>query len=338
MSSVSPTVSGYRGARILITGGLGFLGSNLALRLHALGARVTLVDNLHANHGGNHHNIAPIAAHVRCVEADVGAAGVADELVVGQDVVFNLVGQSSHTDSMDDPLGDIAANCNATLAVLEACRRRNPRARIVYTSTRQVYGIPTRLPVDEHHALLPIDVNGCNKLAAEHYHLVFHKVYGLRTSIARLTNTFGPRMRIRDARQNFLGYWIGEVLAGREIVIYGDGTQLRDFNYVDDVVDWLLACAATDGAVGAALNLGGQEPLPLSQVAAALCRVAGTGRFTYIPFPEHRKAIDIGHYYGDARRSEALLGWRPAVTFEDGLRTTLAYFREHLAHYRPEAR
>lgn len=326
----------YEGARTLITGGMGFLGSNLALRLHALGAQVTLVDNLNPNHGGNVHNIAAIADQVRCVEADVGNPDIACSLVSGQDYIFNLVGQSSHTDSMQNPLGDIAANCVAPLAVLEACRHRNPSARIVYTSTRQVYGVPNSLPVDEDHSLNPVDINGCNNLAAEHYHRVFHKAYGLRTSIARLTNTYGPRMRIRDSRQNFLGFWIGEILSGRDITIFGDGEQLRDFNYVDDVVEWLLLCASTERATGEVFNLGGQEPQPLNRVARTLCQLAGNGATRYIPFPEERKAIDIGSYYGNAQKTMKLHGWQPMTSLEDGLNKTLAYFRQYASHYLPD--
>ncbi len=326
----------YRGARVLVTGGMGFIGSNLALRLVDLGARVTVVDRLMPNHGGNRFNLAPVAERIHSFDADIADPKIAAELVLGQDVIFSLAGQSSHTDSMQDPAEDLHANCSAPLAVLDAARRVSPESRIVYASTRQVYGVPQSLPVNESHPLVPIDVNGCNKLAAENYHLVFHRAYGLPVSILRLTNTFGPRMRILDARQNFLGFWIGEILTGGDITVMGDGLQLRDFNYVDDVVAALLRCARSESAIGTAINLGGgQGPKALGEVAALVCKLAGKGRIRMRPFPPERKIIDIGDYWSDTCKAETILGWRPEVPLEKGLVQTLDYFSRNLEMYRP---
>ena len=325
----------YSGSRVLITGGLGFIGSNLALRLLKLGAGVTLVDNLHPNHGGNLSNIAQVSDQLHTVHGDCSDADTIRPLVQGQDFVFSLAGQTSHTDSMSDPEGDIRANCSAPAAVLDACRHLNPGARIVYTSTRQVYGVPQRLPVDEHHPLAPVDVNGCNKLAAEHYHQVYRHAYGLRTSNLRLTNTYGPRMRIKDARQNFLGFWIGELLSGTRIQVFGDGEQKRDFNFVDDVVDALLLCGTSESAIGEVINLGGDGPRPLREVADVLCHAAGSDAAVFRPFPAERKIIDIGHYWADANKAATLLGWRPRVSLEQGLALTLDYFKTQLRQYRP---
>jgi UDP-glucose 4-epimerase len=256
-----------------------------------------------------------------------------DYLVQGQDYLFNLAGQVSHLDSMKDPFTDLEINCRSQLSILESCRYNNPGVKVVFASTRQIYGMPDYLPVDERHLVHPTDVNGINKMAGEWYHIVYNNVYGVRAASLRLTNTYGPRMRVRDARQTFLGIWLRLIVEGKELAIYGDGRQVRDFSYVDDVVDALLCVAADDQANGQVYNLGGDEPINLLHLAQLLVKVAGKGSYRLVPWPENRKRIDIGDYYGDYRKIRSKLGWCPRVSLEEGLRRTLQFYEEHGQQY-----
>ena len=251
------------GKRVLITGGLGFVGANLAYRLVNLGATVTLLDSLIPEYGGNLFNIHGIEEKVRVNISDVRDEFSMKYLIRDQDYVFNLAGQTSHMDSMENPFTDLDINARAQLYILEACRRYQPKIKIVFASTRQIYGVPEYLPVDEKHPLRPVDINGVNKLAGESYHLIYHRVYGLRTSILRLTNTIGPRMRIKDARQTFLGVWIRNLIEKKPIEVW-EGNQLRDFTFVDDAVNAFLLAAVNDHADGRVFNLGGSKPITIS--------------------------------------------------------------------------
>ena|ERR1035437_42 len=328
----NPVEMCFRGKSILITGGLGFLGSALAAPLVAAGAAVTLVDSLIPEYGGNLFNIADIADRVTVNIADVRDEHSMRYLVQGRDLIFNLAGQTSHIDSMRDPYADMEINCRAQLSILEACRNYNPRVKIVFASTRQIYGRPSYLPVDERHLLKPTDVNGINKMAGEWYHILYNKIYGMRTCALRLTNTYGPRMRIKDARQTFLGIWIRNIVQGLPIEVWG-GEQLRDFTYTDDAVQAFIVAAADQRADGRVFNIGGCEVVSLRTVAEMLVRVNGSGEFAIRPFPEDRKAIDIGDYYSDFSLIRETLGWTPTVALAEGLRRTLAYYRQHLARY-----
>ena len=323
----------FRDKHVLITGGLGFIGSNLAHRLVSLGADVLIVDSLIPEYGGNVFNVHGVEDRLRINIADVRDEHGLRYLVQGQDVIFNLAGQVSHTDSMTDPYTDLEINVRSQLSLLEACRHGNPATKVVFASTRQIYGRPEYLPVDERHPLQPADVNGINKLAGEWYHMVYHQVYGLRTVSLRLTNTYGPRMRIRDARQTFIGWWFRQLLEGQTLNIFGDGLQVRDFNYVDDVIEALLMVAFHEAADGQIYNLGSDDPINLLNLARLLIEVNGGGRYELKPFPEDRKRIDIGDYYGDYRRIRSKLGWRPLVGLRDGLTRTMDYFRDNLEHY-----
>jgi UDP-glucose 4-epimerase len=323
----------FAGRAVLITGGLGFIGSSLARRLVTMGARVLLVDSLIPEYGGNLFNVADIESAVRINIADVRDEHGMRYLVQGQDVLLNLAGQTSHLDSMRDPYTDLDINVRAQLSILEACRKENPAIKIVYASTRQVYGVPDYLPVDERHLVHPVDVNGINKTAGESYHVVYNNVHGIRTCVLRLTNTYGPRMRVRDARQTFLGWWLRQVVEGREIQVYGDGAQLRDFTYVDDAVEAFLQAAASDAVGGEVFNVGGAEAVSLRALAELLIRVAGSGRYAVVPFPPEQKVIDIGDYHADDRKIREALGWRPRVSLAEGLARTVAYYREHGRHY-----
>lgn len=323
----------FAGARVLITGGLGFIGSNLARRLVELGAQVTLVDSLIPEYGGNLYNIAGIEDRVRVNIADVRDEYSMNYLVQGQDFLFNLAGQTSHLDSMRNPYTDLDINCRAQLSILEACRKNNPRIIIVYASTRQIYGKPDYLPVDERHLLHPVDVNGINKMAGEWYHILYNNVYGIRSCALRLTNTYGPRMRVKDARQTFLGVWIRQVIEGKPIQVWGDGKQLRDFTYIDDCVEAMLLAAVHPAAAGQIFNLGGLEVINLRDLAALTVEVAGGGSYEIVPYPADRKPIDIGDYYADDRRIRSMLGWQPRIDLRTGLARTIAFYREHRQHY-----
>ena len=320
-------------ARVLITGGCGFIGSMLARRLAHLGARITLVDSLIPLYGGNLANIADIRDKVWLNISDVRDPHAMSELIRHQDYLFNLAGQTSHVDSMTDPFTDLEINATAQLSILEAVRKFNPGIRIVFASTRQLYGRPQYLPVDEKHPIVPVDVNGIHKLAGEGYHMLYHKVYGIASSCLRLTNTYGPGMRVKDARQTFLGIWVKLILNGQPVKVFGDGLQLRDFNYVDDVVDALIHAALRDEAIGEVMNLGSDEVTGLRDLAQRLVAVNGGGDWELVPFPPERKAIDIGDYYGNWNKAHTLLGWSPGIGLDEGLRRTLAYYREHGASY-----
>jgi UDP-glucose 4-epimerase len=322
----------FTGKRVLITGGLGFIGSNLAFRLVQHGAGVTLVDSLIPEYGGNLFNIEGIKDNVRVNISDVRDEHSMKYLVRDQDFLFNLAGQTSHQDSMQDPFTDLEINCRAQLSILETCRKHNPDIKSVFASTRQIYGKPEYLPVDEKHLLRPVDVNGINKMAGEWYHILYNNVYNLRSCSLRLTNTYGPRMRVKDARQTFLGIWIRLLLEGKDFEVW-EGDQLRDFTYIDDAVDALLLCAARDDANGQVFNVGGEGTISLKALAALLVEENGGGRFTVRSFPADRKKIDIGDYYADDQRLRKMLGWSPRIPLREGLGKTLAYYRAHLTQY-----
>lgn len=324
-----------RGQPVLITGGLGFIGSSLARALADLGAQVTVIDSLIPTYGGKRFNLAGYEDRVRLNIADVRDPYSMDYLVRGQRVIFNLAGQVSHLDSMQDPHTDLEINCRSQLSLLEACRRHNPEARIVYTSTRQIYGRPRYLPVDEQHPIDPVDVNGVNKAAGEWYHRVYQRAHGLQTTALRLTNTYGPRMRVVDARQTFLGVWVRRVIEGEPLWVYGDGAQRRDLNYVTDVVEALLLAATRPEAVGRVYNLGGDEVLSLRALAELLIALRGQGEYQLIPFPEAQKPIDIGDYYADFGLITRELGWRPRTGLRAGLARTLDYYLAHWREYWP---
>jgi UDP-glucose 4-epimerase len=329
--------SSFAGRRVLITGGLGFIGSSLAHELVGAGADVVLVDSLVPEYGGNLENIRGIEDLVHVNVSDVRDEHSLRRLVQGQEFLFNLAGQTSHLDSMRDPFTDLEINSRAQLAILEACRHHNPAISTVFASTRQIYGSPVYLPVDEKHPIAPVDVNGINKTAGEWYHLLYGRVYGMRVAVLRLTNTYGPRMRVRDARQTFLGWWFRLILEGRGVTIYGDGSQRRDFTYADDATRAFLLAAVREEAVGQVYNLGSREVVGLRELAELVVDVNGSGSLQLVPFPEDRKAIDIGDYYADFAKIERELGWSPAVGLREGIGRSLDFYREHGPAYWNEA-
>ncbi len=322
----------FCGKQVVISGGLGFIGSNLARKLVEFGASVTLVDSLVPEYGGNLFNIAGIEDKVRVNISDVRDEYSMRYLVRGQDLLFNLAGQTSHADSMIDPFTDLDINCRAQLSILEACRKQNPHVKIVFASTRQIYGKPEYLPVDEKHLLRPVDVNGINKMAGEWYHILYSNVYGIRSCALRLTNTIGPRMRVKDSRQTFLGTWIRLIIQGKTFEVW-KGDQLRDFTFVDDAVQALLLAAASENTAGRFYNLGGDCVISLKDLADLFIEVNGGGSYTVCPYPGDRERIDIGDYYADYSRFKNELGWKPEVPLREGLARTLDFYRENLPHY-----
>jgi len=326
----------YRGRRVLITGGLGFIGSNLAHQLVDLGADVVIVDALVPGHGGNEFNVSGIEDRVRIHVSDVRDDTSMDLLVRGREVMFNLAGQVSHIDSMRDPHTDLDINCRAQLSMLEACRKYNPSIRVVYAGTRQVYGRPDYLPVDERHLVRPADINGVNKAAGEYYHLLYNNVFDVRACSLRLTNVYGPRQLIKHNRQGFIGWFMRLAIEDSEIQIFGDGSQMRDFVYVDDAADAFLRAGASGACDGNVFNVGGTEPVCLRDLVALLIETAGTGHLRFVDWPAEKKRIDIGSFYSDSTRFRSAVGWTPRVALREGLARTIAFYREHLPRYLAE--
>ena len=323
----------YRGKKVLVTGGLGFIGSNLVIRLVELGASVTLVDNLDATGGANPFNIQPVKQDVELIEGDTCDSALMSRLVLGRTHVFNLAGRVSHIESMEDPFNDLRMNTIGPLTVLEACKSVNREARIVYAGTRQAYGKQDVLPIVENLILKPVDVNGVNKMAGEWYHMVYHKAYGMPACSLRLVNTYGPRQLVKHARQGFIGWFIRLAIEGREIQVYGDGQQVRGFNYVDDVVEALLKAGTSENVVGEYFNLGGMQPVTLECLVQTLLRTTGTGSYRLVPFPRDREAIDIGNAFSSYMKFHFATGWKPTTSLEEGLARTVEYYRRHQAHY-----
>lgn len=323
----------YRGQKVLITGGLGFIGSNLAIRLVQSGASVTIVDSLDPTCGANCFNIDPIKNDVEPIKGDSCDGSLMRGLVRGKAYIFNLAGHVSHTESMQDPFSDLRMNTIAPLTVLEACKQENRGARVVYASTRQTYGRPESLPLVETQVLKPLDINGVNKMAGESYHIVYHTAYGMPTVSLRLVNTYGPRQLVKHARQGFVGWFVKQAIEGEEIQIFGDGLQLRGFNFVDDVVDALLVAGTSGAVTGDYFNLGDPAPMTLECFVKLLLRITGRGSYRIVPFPPEKKAIDMGSVYSSFAKFKAATGWQPRVALEEGLTRTVEFYKRHKAQY-----
>lgn len=315
----------FKSKKVLITGGLGFIGSNLAARLLPLGADITLVDSLIPEYGGNLYNVEKIKKYLHINISDVRDTYGMKHLIKNKDILFNLAGQTSHMDSLSDPFADLNINCKAQLSILETCKEVNKDISIVFAGTRQVYGKPQYLPVDENHTINPTDINGINKVAGEWYHILYNNIYGIRACSLRLTNTIGPRMRIKDSRQTFVGIWIRRVLENSCFEVW-EGTQLRDFTYINDCIDALLLAAVHPKAAGKIYNLGGKDNIALRHLAELLIKIAGQGTYQLRKFPEERKKIDIGDYYSDFSKITSELGWQPQTDIKTALKKTYGYF------------
>jgi nucleoside-diphosphate-sugar epimerase len=322
----------YSGKDILITGGLGFIGSSLAISLVNSGANVTILDSMLPEFGGNWFNILSIRDRVKVNISDMRDQHSLDVLVKDKSFIFHIAGQVSHGDSMRTPQVDLGVNCIATMNLVESCRRENPEVKLVFTSTRQVYGIPSFVPVTEEHPTLPVDVNGINKLAAEYYHLLYDRVYDLRSVVLRLTNTYGPRQQIRNNRQGFLGIFLRQSLTGERIKVFGDGRQIRDFNYVDDVVDAILLSASCSGCFGKVFNLGAKKTYSLIDVVEIISKITNV-KYDLVPFPEDKKLIDIGDYYGDYSKFHSHTGWNPKIDLQEGIALSLEFYQKNRKEY-----
>jgi UDP-glucose 4-epimerase len=322
----------FKNKDVLITGGLGFIGSTLARRLVECGARITLVDSLIPQYGGNMFNIHGIEDRIKVNIADVRDEHGMDYLIQGKEYLFNLAGTLSHTDSMVDPYTDLEINCRAQLSILESCRKFNRDVKIVFSGTRGQYGKADYLPVDEKHPMHPTDVNGINNMAGEWYHILYNNVYGIRATSLRLTNTFGPRHQMKHHKQGIINWFVRLALDGTEIKIFGDGKQIRDCNYVDDVVEALLLAAASEETNGQIYNLGG-TPANLEEIVKRIIEINGSGNYKLVSFPENSKKIEIGDYIADYSKIKNTLGWEPRVALKEGLQKTMDYFKEHKEHY-----
>jgi UDP-glucose 4-epimerase len=298
-----------------------------------IGARITIVDLLQPGSGANYFNISGIEDRVNVVIGDICDSELIGSLVEGQNFLFNLAGQVGHLASLHEPLVDNKNNALAALILLEECRQRNPGIKIVYAGTRQIYGRPNYLPVDELHPLEPVDYNGVSKLTGEMYHLVCHRIYGLHTSIIRMSNVFGPGMRVKDDRQTFIGWWFRQLIEGDELQVFGTGMQTRDLIYVDNVVDALLLTVVNPTSDGQIYNLGGGRPISLLDLAQNMVEINGYGSYRLVPFPEERKQIDIGNFYADTRKIESHLNWRSKISLKEGIASTLNFYRKYKEHY-----
>lgn len=323
----------FENKNVFITGGLGFIGSNLAYRLVELGANVTIIDSLIFAYGGNLFNIEGIKDRVKINIGDIRDRYSINYLIKNQDFLFNLAGQVSHIDSMKDPFTDLEINVTSQVSILESCRQYNPDIKIVYASSRQIYGKPQYLPVDEKHPVCPTDVNGINIMAGEWYHILYNNIYGIRATSLRMTNVYGPRQLLKHNRQGFIGWFIRLAVEGKKIQIYGDGAQKRDLNYVDDVCDALLLAAAFDKANGKIYNFGHPEIVSLKHLVEIILSISKKGEYELIDWPQEKKKIDIGDYYGNFSLIKKELGWQPKTSLQEGLEKTIRYYEKNLDRY-----
>lgn len=322
----------FNGKNILITGGLGFIGSTLAHRLVDFNAKITIVDSLIPEYGGNLFNIFGIEDKVKVNISDVRDRSSMNYLVQDKDYIFNLAGTLSHIDSMKDPFTDLEINCVAQLSILEACLKYNTKVKIIYAGTRSQYGKADYLPVDEKHLMHPTDINGINNIAGEWYHILYNNVYGIKACSLRLTNTFGPRHQMHHHRQGIINWFIRQIIDGVKVKIFGDGKQVRDLNYVDDVVDALISGMASKKTNGQVYNIGG-FPISLKEVVEKMIKIYGKGDYELVPFPSESKKLEIGDYIADYSKFQKIVRWKPKISIDEGLRKTFEYYEKYKQYY-----
>lgn len=326
-------LSRYHNKKVLLLGGLGFIGSNLALPLVEHGAVVTLVDNFLPDHGANWHNIAPIRDQVNVNICDIRDANAMHQLVQDQDIIFNIAAQTSHSDSMKDPFLDTDINCRGNLVVLEACRQYNPKATLVFVGTRAYYGAPTHLPVTEEALISPRDIYSVNRYSAEQYHLLYQLHHGLKTTALRISNIYGPRAQMQHPKYNVLNWFVRLVLEKNDITVYGDGLQRRDYVYVADACQALLLAGISPQAVGQVLNVGSGEGVAFIDLIRQLLEVAGQGTYTMKPWPTGAMAYDVGDFVMAIDKIQTTLGWVPQTSLASGFEQTLDYYRKYQSCY-----
>ena len=324
--------SKFRNKKILITGGLGFIGSNLAIKLVSLGAKVEIYDALIKGFGGNLFNVEPVKNKLTITIGDMREKTKIEKAILKKDYVFNLAGTLSHIDSMANPFIDLDINCRAQLRLLETCRKFNKQVTIVFAGTRNQYGKALYLPVDEKHIQEPTDINGINSIAAEKYHLLYNRIYGIKAVSVRMTNTFGPRHQMKHSRQGVLNWFIKLLMDGEAIQLYGDGSQIRDVNYVDDVVVALIMCAQSKKNEGEIYNLGG-NPLSLKEFIERVIKNLGYGKYKLVPFPKDRMPIEIGNYVADITKISKEFDWKPKTNVDEGIKKTIEYYQKYKKYY-----
>ena len=325
-------MKGVRGAEILITGGAGFIGSNLAIQLVAHGAHVTVLDSFIPPYGGNRFNLFPIDKSFRLIEGDVRSRDLLKKLVGGKDFIFHLAGQTGRVISMNRPEFDIDINCTGTISILEAIKAQSRKAKIIFTSSRGVIGEPKYLPVHEGHPVGPKDIYGADKLAAEWYVRIYGNEYTIPYTILRLNNVYGPRCQIRSNHYGTINLFISYALQNKEIPIYGDGTQTRDYVYVDDTVDALIR-SCDKKADGEIYFVGTGEPNTLLSIVEIIGTYITDTKFRLVSFPEDLAKLDFHDFYTDSSKITASLGWKPVVGLSRGILKTVEYYKKYLRTY-----
>jgi UDP-glucose 4-epimerase len=325
--------SGLRGKKVLVTGGLGFIGSNLSARLVDVGARVTIVDNMIPRLGGNLFNVKEIANRVHINFSDVRDAHSMDYLVKGQEVIFHLAGQVNHVDSIRNPIQDLDINCRGTLVLLESCRKHNREVKVIFAGTRGEYGASVKLPVAEDHPTNPKGIYAVTNLMAEKTVLVYHDVHRIPGACLRITNTYGPRHQMAHDEYGVVNWFIRKAIDDEQIPVFGDGRILRDFLFVDDAVECFLKVADCPQAYGEVFNVGTGVPYSFIDLAKKIVEIAGTGKTAFTEFTQERKEVEPGDYYTDISKIKRVVGWEPRTGLEDGLRQTIQFYREHKKEY-----
>lgn len=323
----------FRGRNILITGGAGFLGSNLAHALVQRGSLVTVFDAELPLYGGNRFNLHGIDDRITLRAGDVRTAADVDAAVAGQDVVFHLAAQVSYIDSLVEPFLDLDMNALGTLRVLDAVRRLAPNAHLVFSSSRLVYGKILTNPVDESHPTEPLSIYGVHKLTAEKYCRIAYDRHETRTTILRIPNPYGPRQQMKHPKYSIVGWFIRQALEGKPLTVYGDGTQERDYIFVDDVTDAFLRAAASEQASGEVYNVGTHERVRFVDMVNAVIEIVGAGQIEYVPWPGAYEKNETGDYIADTRKIERALGWQAHVPLREGIQRTVAYYRQNRQHY-----
>lgn len=323
----------FKSKRALITGGIGFTGSNLAIALVNAGADVTVMDAMIPGYAGNLFNIEPIRDRVTVNFSDVRDVNVMNYLVQGQDYVFHLAGQVDHVLSLTDPFPDIDMNIKGTAVVMEAVKHHNPTAKVIYTGTRGQYGSAVSLPVSEDAPTHPKGIYEISNLTAEKIIQVYNDVHGIQSVLLRLTNIYGPRAQMKHSRYGVVNWFVRLAVDDATIKVFGDGKILRDYLYIDDAVEAILMCALEPKAVGEVLNVGIDVPTDFIELADTLIEVAGSGRWEFAPFSPERAAQEPGNFYTDISKIRSLVGWEPRTKLRDGLRETVEYYRKNKHHY-----